>query len=338
MSQSQSKRRGWRPEAVTLLVTVLVLVGLVCSVSACRPRVASVSYDQPVLVIAHNGTYRPTVTARLSNNRTLDVTGASAGTAYTADNSDLVSVAGDGTITVASGATTGETAKVTATHAGLRAELQVTIKNTLEATITVDDRGLPAPTNYNLLDVVVNKHRNLPPTYVPAGLTVPNVRFSFSGQADKKYLRAEAAGALEGLFTAAEAAGHHLAAVSGYRSYATQKSIFDRNVALYGLEAASRFSAYPGQSEHQTGLAMDVSSATVGFRLVEQFGDTPEGKWLAAHAADYGFVIRYPQGSEPITGYSYEPWHLRYVGRAIAAAVTAQGVTLEEYFAGPPSP
>ncbi len=321
------------------LLAVTLVVGAVCAgVAGCRPKVVGLGFDQSEIVLAHNGEHRPHVTASLSTSQTRDVTGAAAGTSYSSTDEDVVRVSEDGTIHASATAITCDSATIRATHGGHTADLVVTIKNTLAATVAPDPTGLPTVTNYNLIDAVVNKQRNLPATYVPEGLVVPDVRFSFSGEADKKYLRPEAAEALGELFAAAEAEGFRLAAVSGYRSYATQKSIFDRNVQLHGREAASRFSAYPGQSEHQTGLAMDVSSGSVGFRLVEEFGETAEGKWLAAHAAEYGFVIRYPQGSEPVTGYSYEPWHLRYVGPKIAAEVAALAVTLEEYLAGPASP
>ncbi|MBO8162802.1 MAG: M15 family metallopeptidase [Brevibacillus sp.] len=179
--------------------------------------------------------------------------------------------------------------------------------------------------------VVVNKHRELPPDYVPNDLVQPNIPFSFKGDDPKKLMRREAALALEQLFAQAAAENIQLAGVSGYRSYERQKAIFTWNAQQQGAEEANRTSAVPGQSEHQTGLAMDVSSPSVGYALVERFGETTEGKWLAENAPKYGFIIRYPKGKEHITGYSYEPWHLRYVGKEAAQEITAKGLTLEEY-------
>ncbi|MFC4596994.1 M15 family metallopeptidase [Cohnella hongkongensis] len=199
-------------------------------------------------------------------------------------------------------------------------------------TIEEDKHGAAVVTNASSLYVLVNKKRNLPSDYVPSDLVVPNVPFSFSGDSPKKQMRKEAAAALEDLFKGAEDDGIELKAVSGYRSYATQKSIFESNVKRKGEEAANRTSARPGQSEHQTGLAMDVSSASVSYGLEESFGETKEGKWLAEHAADYGFIIRYPQGKASVTGYSYEPWHVRYVGEQVAKDVANKKVTLEQYF------
>lgn len=147
-------------------------------------------------------------------------------------------------------------------------------------------------------------------------------------------MRAEAARALEELFRQAAAEGIELAGVSGYRSYQRQEAIFNYRARERGEEVANRTSARPGQSEHQTGLAMDVSSASVGYALIEDFGNTKEGLWLAENAPRFGFIIRYPKGKEHLTGYSYEPWHIRYVGVEAAQEIAARGLILEEYLAG----
>ena len=120
--------------------------------------------------------------------------------------------------------------------------------------------------------------------------------------------------------------------VSGYRSYATQNAIYQAKLKAAGLEYTSKYVAYPGQSEHQTGLAMDVTNeAGVQKPLTQDFGQSKEGKWLQANAHVYGFIIRYPAGKEGITGYNYEPWHIRYVGPDVAKIIQAQDLTLEEY-------
>nr|WP_238162549.1 M15 family metallopeptidase [Cohnella sp. AR92] len=206
------------------------------------------------------------------------------------------------------------------------------IQNAPAMTVKKNSDGLAVITNSDSLLVLVNKKRNLSSSYIPEDLVVPDVEFSFSGDSPKKKLRKAAADALEELFNAAKDDGVTLKAVSGYRSYATQKSIFDRNAELKGAEVANRTSAHPGQSEHQTGLAMDVSSASANFELETTFGDTKEGKWLAKHAYEYGFIIRYPKDMQDITGYTYEPWHVRYVGKDVAKAVLDSGSkTLEEF-------
>lgn len=180
--------------------------------------------------------------------------------------------------------------------------------------------------------VLVNKSYNLPSDWEPKDLVVPNITFAFSGDAPRKYMREEAARALEGLFNKAREDNIKIAATSGYRSYETQKRIFQTNAQKYGEKQANMTSAYPGQSEHQTGLAMDITCAGVNFDLVEAFGETAEGRWLAKNAAEFGFIIRYPEDKVNITKYNYEPWHVRYVGQATARAISEEGITLEEYF------
>ncbi|MFV9510777.1 M15 family metallopeptidase [Tepidibacillus sp. LV47] len=179
--------------------------------------------------------------------------------------------------------------------------------------------------------ILVNKHHSLPANYVPNDLVVPNVPFSFNGNLPKKLMRKEAAHALEQLFQAAKKENLALYAQSGYRSYEKQKAIFTYNANQKGEEKANQTSAYPGQSEHQTGLAMDLTSSRIYFQLNESFAKTPEGKWVAKHAHEFGFIIRYPKGKEEITGYQYEPWHIRYVGKKAAEEIFKKQLTLEEY-------
>ncbi len=133
------------------------------------------------------------------------------------------------------------------------------------------------------------------------------------------------------LLEAALAEGHHLAVVSSYRSFETQRNTFQYHVDTLGLEQASAVSARPGHSEHQLGTTIDFSSATVGFELVELFGRTPEGRWLAEHAYEFGFVLSYPEGLTAVTGYVYEPWHFRWVGREMAGQVRTSELTLGQF-------
>jgi len=180
--------------------------------------------------------------------------------------------------------------------------------------------------------IVVNKKRYLDSNYKPNDLVVPNVKFSFDGEHEKKYMRQEAADALEELFNQAKEEGIYLYAVSGYRSYGTQERLFKNRANRVGEEEANKLSARPGESEHQTGLAMDVTSQSAKFDLIEGFGDTEEGKWLKDNAHKFGFIIRYLKDKTDITGYSYEPWHIRYVGKDVAEKIHNEGITLEEYF------
>ncbi|HHV45325.1 MAG TPA: M15 family metallopeptidase [Tissierellia bacterium] len=201
----------------------------------------------------------------------------------------------------------------------------------LEETSHIDDDGKVIVDNTDDILVLVNKNRNLPSDYVPDDLVVPNVRFTFEGFDEKKQMRKEAAEALEELFKAAEEEGIYLFAVSGYRSYNRQKYLFDTRAARDGFEEANKLTAYPGQSEHQTGLAMDVSCQSVGFDLTQKFGQTVEGIWLKENAHKFGFIIRYQEDKVDITGYSYEPWHIRYVGKEAAKEIYERNITLEEY-------
>lgn len=176
--------------------------------------------------------------------------------------------------------------------------------------------------------VLANKTYYLAEDYVPEDLVQPEV---FNYYEDKRELRAPAAKALEELFAAAEDEGYKLVFRSGFRSYDIQKIIFERKVKERGFEAANQVSAKPGQSEHQTGLAADITSWSVKNALDEAFGETPEGIWVAENAHLFGFIIRYKIDTVDITKYQYEPWHLRYVGIEDATEIYETGVTLEEY-------
>lgn len=181
------------------------------------------------------------------------------------------------------------------------------------------------------IHVLVNKSNALPADYTPDDLVVPDVRFPFTEDDPKKQLREEAAKSLEEMFAAAESEGHYLFALSGYRSYDRQEVIFAANVDRHGENHANTYSARAGESEHQTGLVMDITSEAVKFDLVTEFGDTPEGQWVSEHAHEYGFIIRYEKGKEHITKYQYEPWHLRYIGIDAAKAVYESNLSFEEF-------
>lgn len=119
---------------------------------------------------------------------------------------------------------------------------------------------------------------------------------------------------------------------SGYRSYDVQVSIFKRNAESRGsIELANKTSALPGQSEHQTGLAIDLSCQSTDYKIGSAFKDTEESEWTKENAHRFGFIIRYPEDKVDITGYSYEPWHLRYVGKEVAEEIYERQICLEEY-------
>ncbi|WP_084225304.1 M15 family metallopeptidase [Paenibacillus pectinilyticus] len=180
--------------------------------------------------------------------------------------------------------------------------------------------------------VLVNKQNSLPSSYEPADLVYPNIPFTFAEKIEKRKMRQVAATAIEKLFAGAEKDGIHLAGVSAYRSYATQKSVFQSYVKKDGEEKAKTYSAVPGTSEHETGLAIDVTGSNGKCAAEDCFGGTKEAVWLEKHAADYGFIIRYPQGKAAITGYQYEPWHIRYVGTDVSKEIQAKSLTMEEFY------
>ncbi|WP_062837314.1 M15 family metallopeptidase [Paenibacillus amylolyticus] len=238
---------------------------------------------------------------------------------------------GEGTDSESGNASAGEEQGSSDDGNGATAEDPLMEKRSISALQTTID-AQSVVTNAESMTVIVNKQRSLPEGYEPADLVEPNVPFSFDEPHEKRHMRKEAAEALEKLFAGAKADGIELRAVSGYRSYQRQVSIYNNNVKTKGQEYTDRVSSVPGRSEHQTGLAIDVSSPSVGNVLEEVFGTSKEGQWLAEHAAEYGYVIRYLKGEEDTTGYVYEPWHIRYIGTDLAKDVAKSGLTLEEYF------
>ncbi len=177
--------------------------------------------------------------------------------------------------------------------------------------------------------ILVNKQYGLPKDYVPSDLVPANVTFAEGVAESKKQMRAEAAKALEDMFAAAKEDGIELLAISGYRSYYTQKKIYEKRLEEMGERHVSRYNAKPGHSEHQTGLAMDVGIE--GYTdLTERFANTDAYRWLKANAHLYGFIIRYPETGEAETGYAFEPWHVRFVGEE-ATAIRESGLTMEAY-------
>lgn len=160
--------------------------------------------------------------------------------------------------------------------------------------------------------LIVNKKYSLPSSYNP-GVSI---------LAQK---------AVDAMMVEAKKQGIQLTAFSTFRSYNRQKELYTSYVSKHGAAEANRFSAKPGHSEHQTGLAFDFGGSDQSNWLKESFAATKEGKWLAANAHHYGFILRYPKGKEAITGYMYEPWHFRYLGSDLAGQVKSSGKTLEEY-------
>jgi D-alanyl-D-alanine carboxypeptidase len=182
------------------------------------------------------------------------------------------------------------------------------------------------------ITVLVNKQNKLPDSYTPKDLVYTKIPFIVPEKSERIEMRQEAADAIEKLFQGAEEQGIHLLGVSAYRSHLSQIALFNSYVKRDGYEKARTYSALPGTSEHETGLSIDVTEGDGKCSASACFGFTKEAKWLQENAAEYGFIIRYPKGKEAITGYTYEPWHLRYVGKVMAKSIVDRGITLEEYY------
>lgn len=176
--------------------------------------------------------------------------------------------------------------------------------------------------------VVVNKKHALPNSYVPAGLVAGG---------NGELIRNDVFQNLNKLIRSGASQSINLRVISGYRSYDYQAGVYDSFAAQDGQKAES-YSARPGYSEHQTGLAADLGNSDGACDLDKCFGETASGRWLAVNAHKYGFIIRYQAGKENITGYQAEPWHLRYVGKELAAELKRSNQTLEEFFMLPPAP
>jgi len=178
--------------------------------------------------------------------------------------------------------------------------------------------------------VLVNKKQSIPLTYEPANLVVPSVKERLDKSIEERSVRGDIADAIKTMFDVASTEGHALMIGSAYRSSTLQKTYFDSYSATAGVEAANQYSARPGESEHQTGLSIDISTVSRNCYLDECFTSTPDGQWLANNAYMYGFTLRYPKGKELITGYQFEPWHYRYVGVDLATALYKSNLTLDE--------
>lgn len=176
----------------------------------------------------------------------------------------------------------------------------------------------------NNILVLVNKNNQLPSNYIPNDLEQISNFYSHEG----KMLRKIAKEAFENLSRDASILGYRIVAISAYRDYFYQKDLFEYYVQEKGLDYALSCSSKPGHSEHQTGLSIDVEGNN---RDYDHFEDSIEFDWMKENAHKYGFIMRYPKGKEYITGFKYEPWHYRYVGKEVAKYIYDNNLTLEEY-------
>lgn len=179
--------------------------------------------------------------------------------------------------------------------------------------------------------VIVNKKLTIPIDFSP-NLITPDVELRLKSQEQQMQINTTTAPAIKEMFLAAKQDNVFLVFGSGYRSGALQKQFYDNYVSKDGITAADTYSARPGHSEHQTGFSADITSKRNECHLETCFSETPEGQWLAANAYKYGFIIRYPKDKQTITGYQYEPWHVRFVGKELASEIHKTNLTLEEFF------
>ena len=189
---------------------------------------------------------------------------------------------------------------------------KVAVKPTKKVVVTYPAPSTKTPGTYVDGVLIVNKKHGLPSSYNPG-------------------VHAIAQRSVNTMIADAKKQGVSLNAFSAYRSYSYQAQLYSNYTKKYGKTKADRFSARPGYSEHQTGLAFDFGGKDRSHWLEESFASTKEGKWLYANAHKYGFILRYHKGKEKITGYMYEPWHYRYVGSDVSSKVKVSGKTLEEY-------
>ena len=180
--------------------------------------------------------------------------------------------------------------------------------------------------NLNKINILVNKHNYLKEDYVPENLKNLSSTYALSNMK----MVEEAANAFESLSKDASKENYKVIAMSTYRSYEYQVDLYNKYVKSDGKEAADTYSGRPGNSEHQTGLAVDVYNQTETYTNFEK---TKEYNWMQENAYKYGFILRFPKDKENETGYEFESWHYRYVGKEIAKYIHKHNITLEEYIA-----
>lgn len=182
------------------------------------------------------------------------------------------------------------------------------------------------------IHVLVNKENSLPLNYVP-NLSLPDVPLNTAKSESELSVDTRIIEKVEQLFADAKKADLEIMLASAYRSVELQDFYYTNYVNTYSQEEADKFSAKPGHSEHQTGLAIDIAELNDNSCYLEQcFAATEAGEWLKSNAHRYGFILRYPKDESDITGYQFEPWHFRYVGKNVAKVIYEQELTFEEFY------
>lgn len=308
---------------VTVVIIGVVLVALLLNRNDTTASVKEIELEERITKVSSLNLTTDTYDLKVSEEAQIEVSvepsdATDSSLTYVSDNGDVASVDESGKIT-AIGAGSCIIKVVANSDENIVSEIKVNVEEEVVEEVSQpeasnDDVSSGSSTSTNATSptyiggvLIANKSYPLPSTYNPGGLT---------GDTVNAFNTMKAAAANEGI---------NLFIVSGFRSYATQASLYSNYVAGYGQVAADTFSARPGHSEHQSGLALDVNSAD------SSFAGTKEAIWVANNSYKYGFIVRYPQGKEHITGYMYEPWHLRYVGVNLATELYNSGLTLEEY-------
>ncbi len=214
---------------------------------------------------------------------------------------------------------------IAAKEAKKKEPVYINLPNAGKIRAIVDDFSQP-----DSIWTIVSKTHAIPTEYTPSPITIPDVPTRTDKSTDERSVRSDIAPALKTMFDEASKYSYQLMVGSGYRSAGLQAIYFNSLAASVGEIAANQSIARPGQSEHQTGLAVDISTVSRYCYLQECFADTSDGQWLAANSYKYGFILRFPENKVTITGYQYEPWHFRYVGVDIATALYESGLTLDE--------
>lgn len=180
--------------------------------------------------------------------------------------------------------------------------------------------------------MLVNKYQKLPVNYEPKNMveTPASCTNEYSCFPDKQYIVKEAGEHFQQLIEAAKKKGFTITAIASLRGYQYQEMLYNYYAQANGVEYADTYYARPGQSEHNTGLAVDITIDHMDYTEIEK---SPHYNWLLKHMADYGFILRYPKDKEAVTGFGYESWHLRYVGKKTAKPIMEKGITLDEYYA-----
>lgn len=185
-------------------------------------------------------------------------------------------------------------------------------------------------------DVLINKDNLLSKDYIPKNLVIlddnKNNFHKYCNPLLKPMVRKDIIPDLNDMLSSAKENGLEIIVDSGYRSYEYQEIVFNKFVKKYGMDVATHLVAYPGQSEHQSGLCFDIAYLYDGIYNDNVKETDKEILWMMENSYKYGFILRYPKGKEDVTGYNFEPWHYRYVGKKLAKILYENNYTLEEYY------